>query len=194
MTHRGKKQFGAPMFETEVFRKYMYCIEESTCDIVGTFRRPLSHSAFPHSFGAPAAIRRPHSDSAPGKLCALVTPLDATQGFEANISYCPRFGCGLINQALWHMNCWKILICSSLVKFLKYVDVQFVSNIFIFVIFFVMQGSGAVNNFVREEPVTWRSTDCSLHIFQTVEIIIKHQRKFSLIPAALLMQGHGIFG
>ena len=38
---RGKKRkFGAPMFEPEVFRKYMYCIEESTCDIVGTFRRP----------------------------------------------------------------------------------------------------------------------------------------------------------
>jgi len=28
------------MFEPEVFRKQMYCIEESTCDIVGTFRRP----------------------------------------------------------------------------------------------------------------------------------------------------------
>jgi len=28
------------MFEPEVFRKQMYCIEESTCDISGTFRRP----------------------------------------------------------------------------------------------------------------------------------------------------------
>jgi len=27
------------MFEPEVFRKQMYCIEESTCDIVETFRR-----------------------------------------------------------------------------------------------------------------------------------------------------------
>jgi len=26
------------MFETAVFRKQMYCIEESACDIVGTFR------------------------------------------------------------------------------------------------------------------------------------------------------------
>jgi len=33
-------KFGGPMFETEVFRKHMYCIEESTCDIVGPFRRP----------------------------------------------------------------------------------------------------------------------------------------------------------
>jgi len=31
--------FGAPMFEPEVFRKQMYCIEESTGDIVGTVRR-----------------------------------------------------------------------------------------------------------------------------------------------------------
>jgi len=47
------------MFEPEVFRKQIYCIEESTCDIVGTFRLP-------------------HSDSVPGELCQpcpLVTPL-----------------------------------------------------------------------------------------------------------------------
>jgi len=41
------------MFEPEVFRKQMYCVEESTCDIVGTFRRP------PQWFGAPMVIRRP---------------------------------------------------------------------------------------------------------------------------------------
>jgi len=28
------------MFEAELFRKQIYCIEESSCDIVGTFRRP----------------------------------------------------------------------------------------------------------------------------------------------------------
>jgi len=39
------------MFELEVFRKQMYCIQESNCDIVGTFRRPS------------------RSDSAPGELC-----------------------------------------------------------------------------------------------------------------------------
>jgi len=33
------------MFEPEAFRKQMYCIEESTCEIVGTFWRPRSHSA-----------------------------------------------------------------------------------------------------------------------------------------------------
>ena len=35
------------MFEPKVFRKQMYCVEESTCDIVGTFP------------GAPTLIWRP---------------------------------------------------------------------------------------------------------------------------------------
>jgi len=29
------------MFKPEVFWEQMYCIEESACDIVGTFRRPI---------------------------------------------------------------------------------------------------------------------------------------------------------
>jgi len=41
------------MYEPEVFRKQMYCIDESTCDIVGIFRRP------PQSFDAPIVTRRP---------------------------------------------------------------------------------------------------------------------------------------
>ena len=44
---RDKKQVWRPMFEPEVLRKQMYCIEESICDIIGTFRRP------PQWFGAP---------------------------------------------------------------------------------------------------------------------------------------------
>jgi len=39
-------KFGAPMFEPDVFRKQIFCIETSTGDIVGTFRRP------PKLFGA----------------------------------------------------------------------------------------------------------------------------------------------
>ena len=39
-----RKKFGAPLFEPEVFRKKMYCNEESACNIVGTFRR-LGHCA-----------------------------------------------------------------------------------------------------------------------------------------------------
>ena len=58
---RVKKRFWhPPMFEAEVFWKQMYCIEESTCDIVGTFRP---------------------RDSSPRVLCPpspLVTPLGAT--------------------------------------------------------------------------------------------------------------------
>jgi len=57
--------FCVAMFEPEVFRKQTYCIEESTCDIIG-----LS--------APPTVIRHPHSDSVPGN-CApaapLVTPL-----------------------------------------------------------------------------------------------------------------------
>jgi len=45
-------KFGAPMFEPKVFRKQMYCIEESTCDIVGPFRRPHVNSAPPCWFSA----------------------------------------------------------------------------------------------------------------------------------------------
>jgi len=43
------------MFEPEVFQKQIYCIEESTCDIVGTFWRS-------------------HSDMAPGELCLSCPP------------------------------------------------------------------------------------------------------------------------
>jgi len=53
MVPGARSKFGAPMFETEVFRKQMYCTEESTCGIVGTFRRPLQW------FGAPIVTRRP---------------------------------------------------------------------------------------------------------------------------------------
>ena len=35
-----RSKFGAPRFEPEVFRKQMYSIEEGTCDIFGTIRRP----------------------------------------------------------------------------------------------------------------------------------------------------------
>jgi len=59
MAPGARSRFGAPMFEPEVFREQIYCIEESVCDIVGT-------------------LWRLHSDSAPGELCPpypLVTTL-----------------------------------------------------------------------------------------------------------------------
>jgi len=59
MVPGAKNKFGAPMFAPKVFRKQMYSIEESTCDIVGTFLRP-------------AVIRCPGNCAA---LVPLVTPL-----------------------------------------------------------------------------------------------------------------------
>jgi len=56
------------MFEPEAFRKDVYCIEKSTCEIVGTLR---SHR---QTFEAPAVIRHPHNDPAPGELCPPMTP------------------------------------------------------------------------------------------------------------------------
>jgi len=44
-TARARSMFGASIVEFEVFCKQMYCIEESTCDLVGTFRCPYSDSA-----------------------------------------------------------------------------------------------------------------------------------------------------
>jgi len=45
--------FGAPMLETEVFRKQVYCIEKSICVIDESFPDP------PQSFRTPAKIWRP---------------------------------------------------------------------------------------------------------------------------------------
>jgi len=56
------KKFGAPMFETEVFRKQMNYIGKSTCDIVGTFPRP------PQSFSASIVIRGPENRVPPAPV------------------------------------------------------------------------------------------------------------------------------
>jgi len=47
MAPGARSKFGAPIFEPEVFRKQMYCIEESTCDLVGTFQRPPAIIRYP---------------------------------------------------------------------------------------------------------------------------------------------------
>jgi len=52
-------EFDAHIFEPEVFRKQMYCIEECTCDIVRIFWRPSNHSAHPQYFSVLRVIRRP---------------------------------------------------------------------------------------------------------------------------------------
>jgi len=40
MAAGARSKFAASMFEPEVFRKQLYCIEQSTCDIVRTFHSP----------------------------------------------------------------------------------------------------------------------------------------------------------
>ena len=46
MASGARSKFGAPMFELELFRNQIYCIEETTHDIFWTFRR------LPQWFGA----------------------------------------------------------------------------------------------------------------------------------------------
>jgi len=66
-------KLGAPIFETEVFRKHMFYIEGSTCDIVGTFRHPRSQWAPPHWFGVPIVTRRREiAPSSPHHVAPLV--------------------------------------------------------------------------------------------------------------------------
>jgi len=49
MAPGARSKFGALMFELEVFRKQMYCVEESIVTLLGVFGSP----------GFPAVIRRP---------------------------------------------------------------------------------------------------------------------------------------
>ena len=75
---QGKKQVWPPMFETEVFRKQMFCVEESTCDIVGTFLCP------PQWFCTPIVTWR-LENCAP--LAPLVTPLHAMIGWYRQVIF-----------------------------------------------------------------------------------------------------------
>ena len=81
MAPGARSKFGTPKFEPEVFRKQIYCIEESTCDIFGMFW--LSRQWF----GAPAVIRRPHNDSALGN-CAPPGPARYAPGVDDAQSCC----------------------------------------------------------------------------------------------------------
>jgi len=67
MAPGARSKFGAPMFEAQLFRKQIYCIEESTCDIFGTFQRPSS-------------------DSAPGELFPSCPPCDVPACYAIFIS------------------------------------------------------------------------------------------------------------
>ena len=62
--------FGAPVVKSDFFQRQIYCIEESTCEIVGTFPRHQQ------TFGAPPMIRRP------GNCAPVVTPLVDTSNWR----------------------------------------------------------------------------------------------------------------
>ena len=55
MAPGARSKYGAPIFDLEVFRNEMYCIEESNCEIVGIFRR------HPQWLSIPILIRRPEN-------------------------------------------------------------------------------------------------------------------------------------
>jgi len=60
---QGKSKFGTPLFKPDFIRKHIYCIEESTCDIVGTFQ------CLSQSFGTLIRIR------CPGNCAPFASPL-----------------------------------------------------------------------------------------------------------------------
>jgi len=80
-------KFSASMFAPDIFRKLMHCIEETTCDIVGTFRRPGNCVFLPPRYGPGATIqfcafrsRRPHSG-------LLLVSVSKDAAFETLVSY-----------------------------------------------------------------------------------------------------------
>jgi len=89
--HLGKKQLWRPMFEHEVFRKEMYCIEEGTCDTVETFLCP------PQWFGAPTGKWHP-GKCAP--LTTLVTPLHASKTSAKSSYLC-------FHPTCWYSSQWR---------------------------------------------------------------------------------------
>jgi len=56
-----RNKFGAPAFEPDVFRKQMYCIEESTCDIVRTFWPPGNCGPPHYASGSQIVCIHPYS-------------------------------------------------------------------------------------------------------------------------------------
>jgi len=58
MARGPRNKFGTPMFELTVFWEQMHCIEETTCDIVGIFRRPQQARNQAFSFGGEKCIFR----------------------------------------------------------------------------------------------------------------------------------------
>ena len=96
------------MFEPENFRKKTYGIEESACDIVGTFLRPLQ------PFRVPFTDAAPRGDLAPGELwplCPLFKSLDTALYMTTAVLW--RHNC-LFYKVSFHLTPWSLLDCCCL--------------------------------------------------------------------------------
>jgi len=80
------------MFEPKVFREQTYCIEESTCDIVGLFGAP-------QWFGARGIVP---------PLSPLLTPLDKPTYFLSG-TINSNYRCSFYLQQIWRQTCVEIL-------------------------------------------------------------------------------------
>ena len=58
-----RSEFDAAMFEPEVFRKQIFCIEESICDIIKLFRRPGKCPPLAPPRSAPACVTKHKIDN-----------------------------------------------------------------------------------------------------------------------------------
>jgi len=120
MAPGARNKFGAPMFEPELFQKQLCSFGESTCDIVGTFRRPRSHSALPTGiWRPPPVIRRPGIVSltlrpaARAKATYVTLPL--TEAVWWFLAFMTRFGDVAVSlvtissktTAFWDLNDWN---------------------------------------------------------------------------------------
>jgi len=76
------------MFEHEVFRKQMYCIDESICDNVGTLRCP------PQSFGARGIVLPGLPSLRPGEEEFFLMPF-------VNRTYCCLIAAKLACDLAW---------------------------------------------------------------------------------------------
>jgi len=114
MAPRARNKFCAHIFEPDVFRKQLYCIEDSTCDIAETFLCP-------------------RSDSAPGELfplAPLVTPSCTTVTGNEQISLFftvkqYSFPCKNIKSKLpdWLLATWKLSnMAVQFFKFMHFVE------------------------------------------------------------------------
>jgi len=94
------------MFEPEVFRNQMYCVEESTCDNV--LRPHRSDSAPSQSFGAHAVIWRPRNCPPPWPPRYAAAPLiymyriDSHSRVEEKVAFVSCRINHLLFQKIWY--------------------------------------------------------------------------------------------